>query len=67
MGSLPSYRGFEDLGLGLNPRTSFSAQILTLFLFTYWLHVNYIGNVKDSILSLKYFVIHPKNGLHLSL
>ena len=72
--SRPPYEGFKDLGLDLNPRSSLPAQILTLFLlvacilhFTNWLHVDYIGNVKDSILSLKSFMIHPENGLHLSL
>ena len=74
MGSLPSYKGFEDLGLGMNPKTYFLTQILALFLlvvyilhFSYWLHADYIGNVKKSILSLKSFLIHPENGLHLSL
>ena len=71
MGSLPPYKGFEDLGLGMNPQAYFPAQILALFLyilhFSYWLHANCIGNAKDSNLSLRSFVIHPKNGLHLIL
>ena len=74
MWSLPPYKGFKDLVLGLNPRSSFSTQILTLFLlvacflhFTNWVHTDYIGNAKYSFLSLKYFMIHPKNGLHLIL
>ena len=54
VGSLPSYKGFEDLGLSLNPQTYFLAQILILFLlvacilhFYYWLHANYIDKGKD--------------------
>ena len=73
MGYQPPYEGFKDLGLGMNPRSSFPTQILTLFLlvacflyFTNWLHVDYIGNSKDSFVSLRSFMIHPKNGLHLS-
>ena len=74
MGSQAPYKGFEDLGLGMNPQSSFLTQIFTLFLlvafflhFTDWLHANYIGNTKYSFLSLRSFVIHPKNGSHLSL
>ena len=67
MGYRPPYEGFEDIGFGMNPRSSFPTQILTLFLlvvgilhFTNWLHANYIGNTKDLILSLRSFEIHPK-------
>ena len=74
MGSRTPYEGFKDLGLGMNPRSSFPIQILTRFLlvacflhFTDWLHADYIGNAKDSFLYLRSFMIHPKNGLHLSL
>ena len=35
VGSHPPYEYFKDLGLGLNPLSSFRAQILALF---YWLH-----------------------------
>ena len=58
MGFLPSYKGFEDLGLGMNSRAYFPTQILTLFLlvvcilhFSYWLHADCIGDAKDMILS----------------
>ena len=74
MGSRPPYEGFEDLGLGLNPQSYFPAQIFTLFLlvacilhFTNWLHADYTGNAKNSFLSLRSFMIHLENGLHLSL
>ena len=70
----PPDEGFEDIGLGMNPLSSFPAQILILFLlvacflhFFDWLHVDYRGNAKDSILSLRVILSHLKNGLHLSL
>ncbi len=66
----PPYKGFEDLGLGMNldPYSFFiSHSILSLFLlvacllhFSDWLHTNYIGNAKDSILSSRSFEIHPE-------
>ena len=59
MGYRPPYKGFEDLGLGMNPQSSFLTQIFTLFLLVAcflhsidWLHADYIGNTKDSFLSL---------------
>ena len=74
VGSQPPYKDFKDLGLGMNPQSTFPAQIFTLFLlvacilhFIDYLHVDYIGNEKDSFLSLRSFVIHPKNGLHMIL
>ena len=74
MGYQPPYEGFEDLGLGMNPQSSFPAQIFTLFLlvacflhFTNWLHVNEIGNAKYSFLSLRFILSWLKNGLHMSL
>ena len=65
MGYRLAYEGFKELGLGLNPRSSFPAQIFTLFLlvacflhFFDWMHADYIENAKDSILSLRSFEIH---------
>ena len=72
MGYRPPYEGFKDLGLGMNPRSFFPTQIFTHFLlvvcflhFLDWLPVDFIGNAKDSFLSVRSSVIHPKNGLHL--
>ena len=73
VGSQPPYKDFEDLGLALNPWSFFLAQIFILFLlvacflhFTNWLHVDYIGNEKYLILSLRFILSWLKNGLHLS-
>ena len=69
MGYRPPYEGFKELGLGMNPQSSFPTQIFSLFLlvacflhFSDWLHVDYIGNAKDSILSLRSFEIHLESA-----
>ena len=65
-----SLKGFHDLGLGMNLRLRFILFSSLAFHFLDWLHVDYIGNRIDSILSLS-FKIYPlagmQNGLHLSL
>ena len=68
-GASTSLKGFHDLGLGMNLWLRFIFFSSLAFHFSEWLHVDYIGNQIDLILSLS-FKIYPlvgmQNGLHLS-
>jgi hypothetical protein len=72
MGFGPPFKYFKDLGLGMNLQSIFTLHFLLNsctfpigcmpFHISYWLHVDYIGNAKDSILSSRSFEIHPKSA-----
>ena len=63
-------KGFHDLGLGMNLWLRFTCfASLALQLFDWW-HVEYIGTLIDSILSLRfkiYILAIMQHDLHLSL